>query len=418
MKNLLFIKRNVLRFLPALLLTIGFAMAETTITEGRLPKENFTVKSLFEINLGNHSARLPLHRGTFRGRNYWYILTDVSNQELAIKLGLNFAPKLANAGRGCSGCVQVLDIPPDITNVVPEFNGVPDFSPSRLLIPSENSNPFPPAAAVPGAFALPGYSPYVQARGTNVVYNATIVAEGNGPFDVTKHSNTHDRLLAIDTAAMTADLLIVRAFSGGKEIIYLGLESSSPETAVIERATLVPALGDISFPNGAFRQDGARAAIFTFANGQTGRGNPRAQGLNHAIIDGMAAVDASLANRQVIDALRNGGDARAALEVFPTMLDPKFRFEYSPAWDAHLTFWSDEAVATGRNVAQTDAFTVRLLGTRWILGSAGGHTLRSAGFELNCPVLGFVKDPPLRPLIQSPIRLPLSHHDLLKLEKE
>lgn len=41
----------------------------------------------------------------------------------------------------------------------------------------------------------------------------------------------------------------------------------------------------------------------------------------------------------------NGGGARNVLEVFPTMLDPKLRLEYSPAWDFHLVMWPLEVVA-------------------------------------------------------------------------
>src|SRR5207253_1511065 len=139
------------------------------------------------------------------------------------------------------------------------FKGVPDFSPDRALVPGPTA--FPLLVARPGAVAGPLYTPYVQPVGTNIVYNAAIIATGNGFLDVFGHRNTHDRLLGINTRDRWADILFVQAFSAGKEVIYLALDSSTPEAASLERATLTPVLGDLSFPNGAFRKDGARAAI-------------------------------------------------------------------------------------------------------------------------------------------------------------
>ena len=58
----------------------------------------------------------------------------------------------------------------------------------------------------------------MRIAGTDVVYNAPIVAVGSGRFDVTNHTNTHDRLLSIDTAKMTAGLAFIRGFSNGKPL--------------------------------------------------------------------------------------------------------------------------------------------------------------------------------------------------------
>ncbi len=374
-----------------------------------LPRSKFVLKSAKLINLTRHFVRLPIHQGTYKGKTYWFILTDVSNEQLATKLGLNYAPKLANVQRGCPACAQVLSIPEDITKAgVVRFMGAPDFSPRRMLKPS--STGFPLLAARPGSTALPGYSPYVRVKGTDIVYNASIIAEGMGPFDVKTHVNTHDRVLRVNLQQKWADFLMIRAFSGGKEVIYLGLESSSEEAAVLERSTFTPALANLSFPNGSFRPDGARAGLFSFANGQTGRSSPPAQGLNHLVIDGRAQDDASLDNLALLTALRNGGDARNVTEVFPTMTDPKFRLEYSPAWDLHLAFWDKDAVAARRNVAQTDAFEIRALAEQNVVTSPGGFKLAAAGVEINCPVIAFVNDPPLAPQTLAPIELPLPHN--------
>jgi hypothetical protein len=379
-----------------------------------LDPSKHVLRSTIQVNLTRHFARVPIHKGLYQGLTVWYILTDVSDQKLAETLGLNFAPKLANAPHNCPGCVQVLDIQENILeSAVVQFKGIPDFSPRRILVPGPTG--FPAFTAQPGARAGLFYTPYVQVAGTNIVYNAPVIAIGflqnNFKRDLdagspTIHSITHDRVLAIDLLRRTADILVVRAFSGGKEVIYFALDSTSEEAAVLERSTFTPVLGDLPFPNGEFRTDSARAAIFSFANGQTGPTSPPAQGLNHLVIDGRAVEDASLENAALLAALRNGGDARNVLDVFPTMASP-FREEYSPAWDFHLSVWSRTAVANGTNVAQTDSNQIRTLAEQWVITSPGGLPLRSAGIEVNCPVVAFVNDPPLMPVVPSPIPLPL-----------
>jgi hypothetical protein len=378
-----------------------------------LPSSKFVLRSTIQINLTKHFARLPLHRGSYTANGVtttvWFILTDVSDQALANQLGLNLSVKLGNAPRGCPGCVQLLDIPADITQApVVAFKGIPDFSPDRILVPGPDGFPFLTEQA--GSRGTTFYTPYVQPIGTNIVYNASIIASGDGPFDVLTHRNTHDRVLKIDTTNMFVDLLMIRAFSAGKEVAYLGLDSSSEEAAVLERSTFTPILGLLSFPNGDFRKDSTRAALFSFTNGQLGSSSPPAQGINHLIIDGHNAEDASLENVALLTALRNGGDARNVIDVFPTEVEP-FRSEYSPAWDLHLTEWSRIAVGRRRNVAQTDSNEIRTLAAAFVLRNPGGTFLLASGIEVNCPVLAFINDPPLQPVVPAPFPLPFPHSD-------
>jgi hypothetical protein len=68
------------------------------------------------------------------------------------------------------------------------FAGAPDFSPTRIATPGPNG--FPLTNFQPGAVAGPGYSPFIRIAGSDVVYNAPIVATGDGPFDVSHHTNT------------------------------------------------------------------------------------------------------------------------------------------------------------------------------------------------------------------------------------
>jgi hypothetical protein len=131
----------------------------------------------------------------------------------------------------------------------------------------------------------------VRIAGTDIVYNAPIVATGNGRFtDVSRHRSTHDRLFRINTRRRTVDMNFIRAFSHGKDIMYLSFESSSALTAVTDRSTFVPGLGLSPAPDRSRDPLSARSAIFAFTNGQRGRMSPPAQGQDHVIADGLNAT--------------------------------------------------------------------------------------------------------------------------------
>jgi hypothetical protein len=259
------------------------------------------------------------------------------------------------------------------------------------------------------------YSPYVTVLGSSVVYNAPIVATGDGPFDVTTHTDTHDRTLGIDTVNMTTDHLYVRGFSNGEPILYLSFEASEAFTAMIERSTFVPALADLQFPNGGGRRDSARASIFTFVNASIGLEAPsrrgasdgpgRNQGLTHALSFSIARQDAAIANPQVIEGLRNGGDVSNIFDVFPTNVRKRDRAEYSPAWDLQVGVYSDRAVARGQIGLKTDANEVRRLARRGVITTLGrrphtgprGVPTASANIVINCPALAFLEERPRGP---------------------
>ena len=103
----------------------------------------------------------------------------------------------------CPECVQtVTEENPSPENnhfgpAVIHFQGAPDFSPEREAVPGPTG--FPLKSFKPGAEAPPGdpYSPFIRIAGSDVIYNAPIVAVGEGPFDVINHTNTGDRVLAI-----------------------------------------------------------------------------------------------------------------------------------------------------------------------------------------------------------------------------
>src|SRR6266852_1412552 len=253
---------------------------------GLLPRENLVLESALQVDLTHDTVRLPLYKGTANGHTVWFILTESSDLGLAKNSGLNYAPKLANIANGCPDCVQTVtqEQPTADQNkfgqAVIHYQGEPDFSPTRTLVPGPSG--FPPASFSPGAVAGKGYSPFIRIDGTSVIYNAPIVATGDGPFDVVHHTNTADRVLGIHIAAPApagqyfdswVDLLLVKGFDAGQPILYLSTEADDPLAAVLERSTYVPALTRASYTGGDDFLGSARERLFGFINGQTGANN-------------------------------------------------------------------------------------------------------------------------------------------------
>lgn len=375
-----------------------------------LEADRQTITSALRVDLTRDYATLPLYKGSAAGQTVWYVITDVSDSAMARQLGVNHAPKLANAPTMCPACVQEVETSePVLGQAAVEFQGAPDFSLQRTLEPAPGPNFFPPQSFTVGAQAGANYSPFVQVRGTDVVINAPIVATGDEPLDVTTHTNTHDRMLGIDTEAMTTDLLFVRGFSNGRSIAYLSFDSSDAFTATVERSTFVPGLADLQFQNGGDgpgrddRPDSARASIFTFVNAQTGledpsergasQGEGRSQGLTHALSLPIVGQDAAVANPDVLEALARGADVSNIFSDMPRDFANSDASQYSPAWDLQVGIYSDDAVAAGQNGLRTDADEVLQLAADGVVTGPGGLSLGSANIIINCPALAFLDMP-------------------------
>jgi hypothetical protein len=381
---------------------------------GLLPRNHLTVESALQVDLNKDTVRLPLYPGDANGQRVWYILLDASDAGLAHDLGVNYAPKLANLPVSCPDCVQTvtLDSPTPAQNrfgpAVVKFKGAPDFSPTRTAVPGPNG--FPLASFSPGAVAGPGYSPFIQIAGSTVLYNAPIVATGNGPFDVVHHTNTGDRVLDVHLAGPSpsgqfleswVDILLVKGFDAGHPILYLSTDAGQPLTAVLERSTYVPALDQASFNGGDDFLGSGRERLFGFVNGQVGEDNKNAQGFRHLVLDGHASEDASAANAALINDLRNGGDLLNVFGDFPTETDPRHSNAYSPLWDAQLGEWTPKAIQQGFDKRQIDENVVfNLAATRPdLLTGPGGSPYGAQGVDINCAVIGFTAQAPTANLV-------------------
>jgi hypothetical protein len=381
---------------------------------GLLPRDHLTVESAIQVDLSKESVRLPLYKGKANGQTVWYVLLDASDQGIAHDLGVNYAPKLGNLAIGDPEAVQTvtLDSPTPDQNkfgqAVVNFQGAPDFSPTRTAEPGPTG--FPLANFQPGAVAGPGYSPFIRIEGSPTVYSAPIVATGDGPFDVVHHTNTGDRVLGVHIAPPSppgqyleswVDLLFVKGFDAGQPIVYISTDAGQPLTAVLERSTYVPALDKAAYNGGDDFLGSARERLFGFVNGQTGEDNKEAQGFVHLVKDGHASEDANASNTALIDALRNGGDLLNVFGDFPTETDPRHAQAYSPLWDAQLGLWTDKAVKAGLNTRQIDEVQVfNLAATRPDLitgiNPATGEPAPygSVGVDINCAVIGFTDKAP------------------------
>src|ERR1700758_1750380 len=390
-------------------------------SSGLLPRNKLTLESALQVNFNNDTVRLPISPGTApvpgkpgQTERVWYILEDASDSGLAHDLGVNYAPKLANIAIGDPAAVQTVTLDSPTPGQNPfgpaevHFQGAPDFSPTRIAEPGPTG--FPLKSFQPGAVAGPGYSPFIKIAGSDVVYNAPIIATGDAPFDVTHHTDPAGRVLGIHTAGPPApghfaeswaDLLFVKGFDAGQPIVYLSTDAGQPLTAVLERSTYVPALDNAAFNGGDDFLGSSRERLFGFINGQTGVNNSQAQGFQHLAKDGMVGQDASLADTAFINALRYGGDLLNVFGDFPTLSDPRHADAYSPLWDAQLGLWTPKAVAAGLNTRQIDENVVfnlaaqrpdLLTGVNPATGQPAPYG--SAGVDINCAVIGFTAHAP------------------------
>lgn len=367
-----------------------------------LSRSQIIAQSTLSVDLTRGIGTFPLHQGNFHGQTVWYIITDSSDYGFAEALGLLFAPKLENVAAGCPSCVQdvTLTVRPDTTfnEAIVNFQGIPDFRPTRSLVAGPHG--FPPARFQPGSVGDAKYSPLIRIQGSTAVYNAPIVAVGNGPFDLVHHSNTHDRVVGIDLVHRTVDLLLVHGFDSGQPILYLSTDSNNPLAATLERSTYVPALANIAFMGGDDFLGSARERIFGFTNGQVGKNNPQAQGLSNLILTGNAALDATPTNTGIGKPLGNAqADALNTQGDFPTIKDPVHSATYSPLWDLQLGEWTPAAIAQGLNTRQNDENQILDLAAKGLVTGPGGAPYGSVDIVINCPPIAFLKDRPTGDLV-------------------
>jgi hypothetical protein len=222
----------------------------------------------FTENAGPTIVTYPLYRGTSRGRDVRYVITDASDRSVARVLGVNYTPKLAQAAG--TDAVQ------NSSSQVGSGNGIDfpasiDFAPTHILIPSATG--FPPAAAQPGAVGEPGYSPLVQVvfRDKTVVLNAPQISNATGQAD---------KIVAIAPNNRTVSYSETDGCYDNESVHYASFDASDPVAAAIEDVTYAPNLDAAPTAGCAdaavVAANCSRESLIAFTNGQTGATNPNA----------------------------------------------------------------------------------------------------------------------------------------------
>ena len=317
------------------------------------------------IDTTTGTITLPLYLGHLKnGKNVWYILTDVDDAGIAAELGLNFSAKMAfmaNAARTAN-----LDQNADLV-----FDaGTVDFTPVRSVTPGPSGQEFPPVSSQPGAVGDKNYSPFVQvvnAGGT--IYNAPIVAfdvtadQINFPNGNVDYTMVHDEVTAIDPINMTVTIQLINGFSFGRPIWYISMDTSIPLGAAIEHNTFAPLMANLHLGNDdSFNSPIERIFIATNGPESGSCDNPLRQGLSSDLADGYRPNNTL------------GGIPTVALD-------------YSPAWDANLYTWTQDAIDNGYRGQLREEFNILTLVQDGLLTGPGGAKFGSAGFSINCPIV-------------------------------
>jgi len=330
-------KLKILLAFLAVTLTLGVSVSKVAHAS-----DGHTLFIQSAVQNANGTVTLPLYRGTSHGQTVYYVMTDSSDGNFSQQFGLNRAQKLVNAA-ATNGVQKVA-----VSNGVVDFPATVDFSPIRQVTPGPQG--FPPAAAQPGAIGEAGYSPLIQLP-SGVIVNAPHIANGTGQAD---------KVVSIDLIRRTVTYRQTDGFQGGDPVKYVSFDASNPVAATLENVTFAPALDALPTLNDDSTAS-SRATLIAFVNGQTGANNPQRQGLNSAILDGL--------------------DPLNLLRWNPS------QGRYSPMWDVNLAKWTDQIVAAGQNLRQTDVGTAQGLAQHGDLTAPDGGSLTASGFIVNCPIV-------------------------------
>jgi hypothetical protein len=308
---------------------------------------------------------IPLYKGSVKstGKTAWYILTDVSDQGVAEELGLNFSAKLnfvntaARTGNLDANGNIVFD------------KGTVNFAAVRHLVAGPEGAEFPPTSYTPGEVGDSNYSPYVSIKNAQgVIYNAPMIAYGvdasqinfpNGNVDYTK---VHDQVVAIDPINMTVTLNLINGFSFGRPVWYISMDASNTLAATIEHNTYAPLMDKLLLgDDDSFGSPIER--IFIATNGAEGCDNPQRQGLSADLADGHRPNN--------------------TLGGIPTLA-----LDYSPAWNAQLYTWTDDAISKGYRQQLREEFQILTYAQDGLItGFPAGTAFGSSGFSINCPIV-------------------------------
>lgn len=320
------------------------------------------------VDLEKGTARLPLREGQLAsGEKVWFVVTDVTERDLAELHGIPYAAKMAYGLTGRAFREAVIEKDGTWT-----FNrGGVDFAPEWAVQPGEAPNFFPPTSAQPGSVGDGEYSPIVQVTnaGKGAVFNAPVLA-----FDVTAeeldafcdgdpdYSKVHDKVVSICPRDGWVTMQLTTGYTFSKPILYLSTDANDEVIATLEKATYSEAMKDLPFAHEDADPGEAAERIYAIANGPTGLDNPHRQGVNSALSDG-----------------------RGPLNVLGGI--PTINLDYSPMWRLFPAKWTNEAIEKGYRARMHDAIHIEDMAAKGFITSLDDGELRAVGFIINCPVV-------------------------------
>jgi hypothetical protein len=364
----------------ALALATGVSATASSVSAVSEVIPNYLVSAI-AIDQADHTATLPLYHGEVPGLGrVWFILTESSNLADAERLGINWAPKLANA----LGTPAVQQASLEEGGGHSQFNRDSDvwfpagvnFSGHRLIIPGPNLFPLNPASHA-GPVGYQGYSPLFT-FGDGVVFNGAEVANRTG---------VHPKVASLDLRKREAVMHLTQGFYLGRNVLYLSTESSVTQIAALENATYAPRLAAVPQAGSDDPSLSAREAIIPIVNGPVGASNPQRQGLQSVVL--------------------GEGDPLSIIREEPECSDPAdppncSALQYSPMWDAEPVAWTQAAIDAGLRTRLTSHEQVEALFNQGLLVNAAPdgpvntdpeiYGLRAAGIVINCPPI-FVAPP-------------------------
>jgi hypothetical protein len=319
-----------------------------------------------QIDVAHGRITIPLYLGHMKGsgKNVWYVLSDVDDSSVAAELGLNFSAKLTFASVGARAANF------DGQGNLVFDKGTVDFWPDRAVVSGPPGSEFPPVSAKPGAVGDTDYSPFVKiVNAAGVIYNAPIVAFGadaseiNFPNGHVDYHKVHDEVVAIDPYNMTVTIQLVNGFSFGRPVWYMSMDASIQLAAAIELNTYAPLMKKLHLgDDDTFSSPVERIFIATNGAEEGACNNPLRQGLSANLADGHRPNN--------------------TLGGIPTLA-----LDYSPAWDANLYEWTQDAINRGYRGQLREEFNILTFVQDGLLTGPGGKPFGSAGFSINCPVV-------------------------------
>jgi hypothetical protein len=325
--------------------------------------------SAINLDKVNHTATLPLYKGEFKDDRVWFVITESSDLHEAVRLGVNWSPKLVNALGTAAVQPAVLHGHQLDRRSVVDFAGTVDFSGQRVVLPGPDFFP-----VLPGTHAGPvgdaHYSPLFT-FGNGIVYNGEQIANSTG---------VHPKVVSLNVGAREATVHLTEGRYLDRQVLYLSTDASVTEVAALENATFAPNLAAAPSAGSDDPRHSAREAIIPIVNGPRGVDNPQRQGLQSAVA--------------------GEGDPLNIIREEPECSDPTVpascsALEYSPLWDATPVVWTQAAIDAGLRVRLGSHETVeQLFQQGWLVNAnPSGPSqddpeilgLRALGATIDCP---------------------------------